>query len=121
MDADSNATVLMEDDPPRETYSSTCETNDKKGVLVGGENWIIGASIQDTIIFRSINSHASKHAVESDIMEAVVEWEVEGGPRRSIVSRIHEQNDCDCKRHSNCHRMHCGFEGKDGGPYYRCC
>jgi hypothetical protein len=36
MDEDSNATILMEDDPPVDTFSSTCDTKDRKVVTVGG-------------------------------------------------------------------------------------
>jgi hypothetical protein len=47
--------------------------------------------------------------------------EVEGGPSRiSIVSRMREQNDDDCKRHSDSHDIHRGFEGRDSGPDYEC-
>jgi hypothetical protein len=39
MDEDSNATVLMEDDPPLDTFSSTCDTTKvRKVVVVGGGN-----------------------------------------------------------------------------------
>jgi hypothetical protein len=62
----SNATVLMEDDPTLDTFSSTRspDTKEKDGkvVLVGGGNWITGA-IQDKI-FRPIKCHVLKHAVE---------------------------------------------------------
>ena len=85
-----------------------------------GGNWITGA-IQDKI-FCSIDFHAFKHAVESDITKAVGKVEVEGGPRRSIVSRMREQNDKDGKRHSDRYDVHCDFEGRGGEPdceYYQ--
>ncbi len=45
----------------------------KKVVLVGGGNWITGA-IQDKIFLSSIDFHALKHVMESDITGAVGNW-----------------------------------------------
>jgi hypothetical protein len=82
MDEDSNATVLMEDDPPLDTFSSTCDTTKvRKVVVVGGGNWITGA-IQDKI-FRCINFHAMAEAStsgewhhQSYLSEIVGGWKV---------------------------------------------
>jgi siroheme synthase (precorrin-2 oxidase/ferrochelatase) len=91
------------------------ETKDKKIVLVGGGNWITWA-IQDTI-FCSINFHALKDAVESDITEAVENWKLKVDQEDPLSAEyMNTLAYCDCKRHSECHGMHCGFEGRGGGP-----
>jgi hypothetical protein len=73
MDENSIATVVMGDNLPLDTLLSTSDNKDRKAVLVGGENWITGA-IQGQDILLYIDFHAVKHAVESDITKAVVEW-----------------------------------------------
>jgi hypothetical protein len=57
-------------------YSPSHKTKVKQKVLVGGGEWIKGDN-QDKI-FRSINFHALKHVVESDmitmITKAIGNW-----------------------------------------------
>jgi hypothetical protein len=77
MDENSNATVLMEDDLPLDTFPSTGDNKDRKVVLVGGENWITGRAISRDKIFRFINFHALKHAAESDTTKAIVNWRLQ--------------------------------------------
>jgi hypothetical protein len=65
----------MEDDAPLNTYSPSHKTKVKKKVLIGGGGkWITGA-IQTTILW-SINFDPTKNAAESDITEAVSNWEL---------------------------------------------
>jgi hypothetical protein len=109
----------MEDDPPFDTFSSTCDTKERKVVLVGNRNWITGA-IQDKI-FRSINFHVLQHAVESDITKTIVNWRLKVDLEDPLSAEYVNKMTMTAKyTASDSHGMHCGFEGRGGGPDYEC-